>query len=62
MVENEGDEMMECQSLQTVETLMRVGIGRNDKMSSSRSELRFVISVISFRSDGDECCNLQLAT
>lgn len=43
--------MMECHSLHTVETLMRLGIGSRDRISSTRSELRFVISVISSSSD-----------
>lgn len=42
---------MECQSLHTVETLIRLGIGSRDRISSIRSELRFVISVISSSSD-----------
>lgn len=50
-MEKEGEEMMECHSLQTVETLMRVGIGSRERMSWMRSELRFVISVISSSSD-----------
>lgn len=39
---------MENQSLQTVEALIRVGIGRYDKISSVRSELRLPNSVVIF--------------
>lgn len=51
-VEKEEEEIMECHSLQTVEALIKVGIGRRDRISSMRSVLRFVISVIIF-----SCCN-----
>lgn len=40
MEEKEGEEMMECHSLQTVEARMRVGIGRRERISSMRSEFR----------------------
>ena len=51
-VEKEEEEIMECHSLHTVEALIRMGIGRRDRISSMRSVLRFVISVIIF-----SCCN-----
>ena len=51
-VEEEGEEIMGCHSLHTVEALIRMGIGRRDRISSMRSVLRFVISVIIF-----SCCN-----
>ena len=39
-VEKEEEEIMECHSLQTVEALIKVGIGRRDRISSMRSVLR----------------------
>lgn len=45
-LEKEMEEIMECHSLQTVEARIRVGIGRRERISSIRSVLRFVISVV----------------
>ena len=45
---NEEEEIMEYQSLQTVEARIRVGIGRRQRMCSIRSELRQLNSVIFF--------------
>jgi len=44
--ENEGEEIIRCHDLHTVETLIKVGIGRRERISSIRSVLRLVISVI----------------
>lgn len=40
LLEKEGEEMMECHSLQTVEAQIKVGIGRRDRISSMRSVVR----------------------
>ena len=45
-MEKTGEEIMEYHSLQTVEARTRVGIGRKERMSSTRSELKWVISVV----------------
>lgn len=45
-MKKEEEEMRECHCLQTVEALMRVGIGRSERIEAMRSELRVVKSDI----------------
>ncbi|KAL4381208.1 uncharacterized protein DS421_4g121140 [Arachis hypogaea] len=46
LLEKETEEIMECHCLQTVEERIKVGIGRKERISSMRSVLRWLTSVM----------------